>query len=86
MKAKFVYEHLMTRNIDYDYAFDDEKIVDQYNYCGYNVKIAQVGELYYGIADTGEPLFQEPDFHKQRFAAEGDIEAQLSKVNVTGHR
>jgi hypothetical protein len=86
MKAKFVYEHLMIRNIDYDYAVDGEQIVDQYNYCGYNVKIAKVGELYYGTSDIGEPLFQEPDFHKQRFAAEGDIENQLSKINTTGYR
>jgi|ADurb_Gel_01_Slu_FD_contig_123_18038_length_1698_multi_3_in_1_out_0_3 hypothetical protein len=72
------------KDAKYDFAFAHEKVVETYRYCGFNVKVASLtserfGEVYYAIADTGEPVMHGPYMHQEIFAAKREIEDYLDK-------
>jgi hypothetical protein len=75
---------MVDKNAKYDFAFAHEKVEEEYRYCGFNVKVASIqserfGDMYYAIADTGEPLLHAPYLHGQAHAAKKEIEEFLDK-------
>ena len=75
------YEKYLNEKIEYDFGYRKEKIEKTFKYKGFNVKIAFVysrfGKMFYGIADTGEPLVDDPTHYKTAEEAEKAIKKFL---------
>jgi hypothetical protein len=61
----------------YNHKVEGEEIIDEYSYCGFEIKICKVGEKFYGT--TNIELLMPPTYYCHKHSAEREAQKIIDK-------